>query len=169
MNKREIVKNIYKHMLVDDTSATESVGAKMSEFGKKCGSSRRGCLSEQIKGVYTQWVTGTSSIYILWLFFFEGNKLWICSECQGLDPNINIFISGLSWCNRIRTCHNPLSSATCTRVEILCPVHSLTLLIPGFSVVSICPSLFPGLPCSAHHVMLYVQTRQAFFISQPAK
>lgn len=56
---------MYSRMLVDDTSTKESVGAKMNEFGIKCGSSRMGCLSGQIQCVYSQRVTGTVGIYTL--------------------------------------------------------------------------------------------------------
>lgn len=44
MDKRLVIKKIYERLLLDDTSTTEAVGARMMKLGFKCGSSRRGCL-----------------------------------------------------------------------------------------------------------------------------
>lgn len=53
-------------MLKDDkTSSTESVGARMIEFGISCGSSMKGCLRGRIGRVYNQHVTRIICTYTL--------------------------------------------------------------------------------------------------------
>lgn len=41
MNKEEIIKEIHEYMLVEDTNVTESVWARMREYGIEVGSVRR--------------------------------------------------------------------------------------------------------------------------------
>lgn len=45
MDTGDIVRTVYKYMLVDDTRAKDAVVARIREFRIKCGSSKKGCLS----------------------------------------------------------------------------------------------------------------------------